>query len=86
MYEEETEKAKQEFMYLHSSKVKQSSSHVTCCSSDVEVIGAGGGAAGAAEQGEEQQFQHRGRDEGGLDLLSILSKFGSNMIRVSNNM
>ena len=50
------------------------------------MIGAGGGAAGAAEQGEEQQLQHRGRDEGGLDLLSILSKFGSNMIRVSNTM
>ena len=64
MYEEETEKAKQEFMYLHSSKVKQSYPVVEVV---LKVIGAGGGAAGAAEQGEEQQLQHRGRDEGGFD-------------------
>ena len=57
MYEEETEKAKQEFMYLHSSKVKQSYPVVQVM---LKVIGAGGGAAGAAEQGEEQQLQHRG--------------------------
>ena len=67
MYEEETEKAKQEYMYLHSSKVQQilipHPVEVT-----LKVIGAGGGAAGAAEQGEEQQLQHRGRDEGGFQF------------------
>ena len=66
MYEEETEKAKQEFMYLHSSKVKQILIPVVQVM--LKVIGAGGGAAGAVEQGEKQQLQHRGRDEGGFQF------------------